>query len=279
LTNLLTFATVLFLILWHLALFSDHPVVLALAIGFFRPIVARTIHSLAQDPAQLKSDLERTPPIILLRATRDEASLVLGFTQSARFLVGKLFELVEGPQPPFRFWPMFKTVCVGTVLVAPFAFPLLKLLSATMPFPFGLNEVTLFAAGTLIPALAGGAFLTCSALVAFSVGYFNVTAWPKTIVEVDSAPIRTGCVITIFDEPVGSDSLRHAIYEHPSVQQAIGKIIAMAYEGPSPSNYQLTSNALTRKSLDEEQRERELYRVNQRKAWWHRLWENWRDGR
>jgi hypothetical protein len=174
----------------------------------------------------------RRTKIALFRATRDEASLVIGLAQSPQGLYGLIH--LKGIKPvnlaaaAFKFLALFglALVIANASLAA-----LERLVHGAAP-----AELKMFAVPVVAFGLIGVAHLLCGAAVAPAVGHTRIKDWLRTAVEVETSPPEATCEMTSYSylgvlEAKGG--LRHAIYDHSAVQRDIADTIRRILVGQS----------------------------------------------
>jgi pimeloyl-ACP methyl ester carboxylesterase len=174
-------------------------------------------------------------PVFLARATRDEASLTIGLTQSIHWMSAQLYALwqydfFEKPFPlliPRGVLALILLFLGGTALSAAVRAFLVPLLSVGQFW-----SVSAF----LAEAIAGLLYLLGYAIVALSVGLTEFWVWPGAMIEVDAAPRDKECSFKSYSEPdaIQTTSLRHGLYESLQVQWDIASIIRGVVEDSKP---------------------------------------------
>lgn len=174
-------------------------------------------------------------PVFLARATRDEAALAIGLTQSIHWMSAQLYALWEYN----IFGKPFHLLISRGVLVLIVLF----LGGAALWAAFWAFEVPSLSVGQFLSisaffaeAIAGLFYLLGYAIVALSVGLMEFWVWPSAMIEVDAAPRDKECSFKSYSEPdvVQTTSLRHGIYESLQVQWDIASIIRGVAEDSKP---------------------------------------------
>ena len=163
----------------------------------------------------------RNVPIFIFRANRDEAALALGAGQALAALARRIVDIVEDTRR--HFW---------------FAGPLTLVLSLlTLPIVLLFIETPEFTAtGVMVlvaiviqngTATAGLIYLSVYFALAASVGFWNVAAWPTTMIEIEPTP--PGRPVTFeaihLTDDYQNASLRHCLYDQRAVQRRVAEII------------------------------------------------------
>lgn len=169
------------------------------------------------------------PPIYLLRATRDEASLLIGFVQTFNWLSLVFARSHDITSSSFRRpvsyvgYAIAYLSCAGLGLKI--ATPLFSQIG--LLWPDGALQVLVI--GVYAPAIAGTVYLLGYTLLAFAVGHYNLLSWLTTSVEVDAAPPGRMCNLKVYSAlPAGG--LRHGLYEHEEVLKDVGTIVRDALQ-------------------------------------------------
>lgn len=172
---------------------------------------------------------QTTVPLYLLRATRDEASLILSIAQFFDWLCAGFSRSIDQSQFSVRRPARYAAFFV--------AWPLCLLLGATIAeHLFPLIELSLDGARTmaivlfvLTPAVAGVIYLFGYALLAAMVGHFDVSEWMTSELQVDAAPPNVRCSLIVYSltEVSPTGGLRHALYESDKVVKDIADIVRL----------------------------------------------------
>lgn len=179
-------------------------------------------------PATLHFDLpapEKNLPFHLIRATRDEAALAIGFAQGLNAFFAKILFMTEPDASPrdLRLKRNILSGLVSPLVGIPFAIPVLVvglLLHWKLP---AIAIAMLLFSSVAWPLLA----ILSYAALCFSVGMFKFRLWGQVVVEVDGAPPNNDShFISIADtDSLNGLGVRHGIYLLPEVHKAIVKII------------------------------------------------------
>ena len=157
-------------------------------------------------------------PLLLIRATRDEAAIALGVGQLIQTITGFIHNFVLRIYLPrfliFRFVPVVLVFCLSAVYA----------LQSIETAPKTLVEVQ----ESLIIAMIMTSAIHCLPLlvvfmgrliIAFIVGDWQFSRWPFTFIEIDAAPPESMC--TFFSCSQTESSMRHSIYQETEVQRII----------------------------------------------------------
>jgi hypothetical protein len=157
----------------------------------------------------------------LIRATRDEATLTIGFVQSVNSLIALLYAVYD-----FRTGRLLASIIVGS------AFGIVGIsIFDWIDARFGSLKLDVWQQILLVvifgSAAAGLLYVSAYALLAASVGFYKVSLWPISTIEVDSAPPRKECSIKCYSYLEESDaaSLRHGIYKLADVELDVALVI------------------------------------------------------
>jgi hypothetical protein len=175
-------------------------------------------------------------PTFVIRATRDEAALTIGFTQSVNALLRSVYKAFD-EVPSIR---RLSSWVPKIVSVATFAIVGLLALSRVVDYT-GTRELNTWQGIPLLAIFAsatgGGLLFICAyGLIALAVGFYDVRSWACSTIEVDAAPPEKQCSIKLYydlDDTEGN-SLRHGIYELASVQLDIASVIRAVAQGIEP---------------------------------------------
>ena len=146
-----------------------------------------------------------------LRATRDEASLVIGLAQSLNWLMASPIQWLEGG------WiARVKLLMVTLLLCLVFFYAGQHLPLSQFWKVFSMNLPT---------AVVGAFYLIGYSLVALSVGFDDIRSWPCTTVEVDSAP--QGWPVTMINLAEGTDpnDVRHSIHNRQGARRKLANML------------------------------------------------------
>lgn len=177
--------------------------------------------------------IPRRLPTFLLRATRDEAALVLGVGQALQVATAAIDGMLEEPFRTWRNLLLNLTLAVLFLLVAFLMVWLIPSLFKQLP-PVGWAQVA--SAAVIFDGIAALPIMIGRFVMAWSTGDWRVLEWPHTFVEVDVAPPDSACHFKSYAE-VGEESctaMRHGIYESPEVQTEIRQIIDSVSRGYEP---------------------------------------------
>lgn len=214
-----------------------------------QPLVGATVDLALQLIPPKHSNTEQSPlafsspiPFFLLRATRDEATLGLGFVQFLSGLLGWLFtnlgygytEHQKNYSRPFRTkllerWRnMRKLYPLGLLILY-----LLVTSKRTSALPFLLDG---FLVVTVLEFAAAVSSIAAFLLIASAVGFWDFTAAIWSNIEVDTVPEFQNCHIKSFGRLRGGeeDSLRHGLYDYADVKAEIAQIIGAVASGDEP---------------------------------------------
>ena len=144
--------------------------------------------------------------ILLLRATRDEASLTIGIAQSLRFLACEPAEKMSF----LSLWWLIPIAALCAVLI--------YISIKADELGWGL---VLTVAWPLLLALPSVIYLLGYCLLAMATGHSELLDWPFTLMEVEQAPPWTSCKFEMFLDLEGSVGMRHAIYTRADVLDRI----------------------------------------------------------
>lgn len=171
-------------------------------------------------------------PAFLIRATRDEAALVLAISQAAQYVTGKMHQILDETRLKLHAILLrgFMEVLLFVGICLPF---LLIYFSGDLALPdvyLGFVLLTFVQNGArVLPAMAG------RVIAAISVGDWKIARWPRTFIEVDPAPQDSACQFKSYSNiGASTSSLRHGIYEYETVQAEIRRIIEAVAAGNDP---------------------------------------------
>lgn len=166
-------------------------------------------------------------PILLIRATRDEAALAIGLAQSLHALSHTVYEAYDDIRS------IRSVLRVGAyVILTIIGYVTAIWVVGDHFYDHWQNSILVF---TFALGIAGLIYLGSYALIAFMVGFTNLRSWPARV-EVDAAPPNTVCAFKSYSNLSGIEatSLRHGIYELEDVQREIASIIESIADGATP---------------------------------------------
>lgn len=175
--------------------------------------------------------LHSSIPILLIRATRDEAALTIGLAQSLHALFHAVYEAYDAPLS-IRSVARAFFACVAFVIFTIIGFVTSIWVAGDHLYDHWQNRFLIL---TFASGAAGLVYLGSYALIALMVGFTNLRSWPATV-EVDAAPPNTVCAFKSYSDlgNIEATSLRHGIYELPDVQREIASIIQSIADGATP---------------------------------------------
>ncbi|KAE9625495.1 hypothetical protein [Parasedimentitalea maritima] len=181
--------------------------------------------------------IQDPPPILIIRATRDEAALITGFVQSINQLAKSAFEATEG----YNDGIFLRVASYACFIIFGYYLVLTIFEKAVLDELGTFSELLLFA--VFGPASAGALYLTSYSIVALSTGLTSFPLWFHHTVEVDAAPLETPVALKSYSDLEGltRSSLRHGIYDMPEVQADIASVINAVVRKKKPkflTNYQ-----------------------------------------
>lgn len=157
--------------------------------------------------------------VFLIRATNDEAALVIGLGQSISWLLRWFY---------LPFVDDGKKSTLPVVIV----FLLLLLGSWLVPNAFGLHDLTfwqrLAVSFAVIPGFFGALFLLGCLILGLVLGVLNPRYWMLGEPTADPTPPGIPCSFKSYSElyfPKPAASLRHGIYDDPRVRDDIVQVI------------------------------------------------------
>lgn len=211
---------------WAMA--SDaHPIIPYVA-SFVLPLLVGflffNLHQKVQTPENYLDFPKIYPSIAvhLIRGTRDEASLSIGFAQSLQAWIDGLYRAFDGgPSGGIRYGLSYAVFLVPAIL-----------LGATLYDDRPLSEAANFwIVYTLGFGIGAFVYLAAYALVAVAAGFTEIRYWPS-VVEIGESPPKTPCFIKSYsDMDESGATLRHKIYAVPDVQDDIASIIQRVVHG------------------------------------------------
>jgi hypothetical protein len=195
------------------------------------PAIFGGVFRLFQSPAFADIGFPAIHPSVamfIIRATRDEAALTIGLTQSIHAISRSIYQAVEdahSSRARFSSWVFHATFLIIGICIAGW-------LAGHHLLDRWQNSVLII---TFSYGAASFIYLGSYALVALSVGFNDVRKWPATV-EVDAAPPNKECSFKSYSDVAGIErtSLRHGIYDLPAVQQEISSIIQAIAHGAMP---------------------------------------------
>ncbi|MDA9451231.1 hypothetical protein XI00_25880 [Bradyrhizobium sp. CCBAU 21359] len=218
--------------IWAIA--SDtHPFIPYVA-SFLLPVLIGglffNLHLRVQSPSDYLDFPKIYPSIAvyLIRGTRDEASLSIGFAQSLQALIDVLYRAFDGgPSGGVRFGLSYAVFLVPAVLLG-------AALYDDRPLSEAANFWIVYTLGFGIGAFV---YLGAYALAAAAVGFTEMRYWPS-VVEIGESPPKTPSFIKTYSDMDESDAtLRHKIYAVPDVQDDIASIIQRIVHGIDQTIY------------------------------------------
>ena len=185
----------------------------------------------------IRSDI----PTFILRATRDEAALTIGFTQSINALLRRVYRAFDEPS-----WT--NNANWLSKLIAFLAFYGLGTIALNSVFGAGeyadlysFQQVLLIFIFTI--GVASIVYIGGHTAIGLTVGSFNILSWASAIIEIDAVPPYKECSVRCFygDLEAGllrtgiqSGGLRHGIYDLPLAQINIAAVIRAVADDMSP---------------------------------------------
>ena len=148
--------------------------------------------------------------LFLLRATRDEASLAIGLAQSLNWLL----------TVPIRWWGGGWRARTKVLIVALLGAPVFIYAVNLLPLPKFWKGFMM----DLPTAIGGALYLVGYALVALSVGFYDIRSWPYTTVEIDSSPPWWPATMINLAEETNPNERRHSIHMRQEVSR---RLVAM----------------------------------------------------
>ena len=197
---------------------------LILTIGLFAFVTLAIIAKRAHDKS-----LRSSPPgprettVVLLRGSRDEATLVLAVAQVVNWSFYSFSKFHDVTMPTVRnpvTWLAYAGIfaaCLSAGVEMVFQLPLA--IGTGKP-----PEALLLGIFVYGPAVAGFIFLMGCLALAVATGFWGLRPWMVSTVDVETAPPNTACQLYVFSR-VESSSLRHRLYEDESVLQMVADLV------------------------------------------------------
>jgi pimeloyl-ACP methyl ester carboxylesterase len=174
-------------------------------------------------------------PTFIIRGTRDEANLTIGFAQSLNAFLSLFYRSFD-EVPKFDSLPSWLLKVVAMLVGLLLAGAVLRSISAYVDYPDTgmLQDAFLF---LLFGAASFGTiFIAGYSLIAFAVGFYNPARWPWSVIEVDSSLPDKECSIKCYHDldDIEPTAMRHGIYELLAVQADIALVVQAVADDRRP---------------------------------------------
>lgn len=163
--------------------------------------------------------------IILLRGSRDEASLLLSFAQVINWIFYKFAKFNDPTMPTVRkplTWLAYAVIYAACLLSGS---TLAIVLHDTFLAETSLDVMFPLALFVYAPAVAGLIFFVGFLAQVISTGFWDVRRWFTYSVEVETAPPGIACQMYVFSQ-IATTSLRHGLYEDETVLKMVAEIVS-----------------------------------------------------
>jgi len=233
--GLMAIATILYALYWTCicTIFANY-------INLYKPIVFATIIALKDlfafvlvtrialalsKKSKLPHSRESTDvPMILLRGTRDEASMVLSLAQLSDTLCSTfaIHQSTSGINIKKPLTIAGYACSYGICLIAGLK---LSITLGNALYP-GASTTLIGILGVFVyaPAIAGSIYTIGYSILAFSTGHLDIKSWPFSEIEVESEPLNKLCQMYTFSN-LEVPNFRHGIYNDHKVLKKVGEIV------------------------------------------------------
>jgi len=224
-------------ILTHLDRTWSVPWLVALLI-IVPPLIAALIYSLSLAgpiDSYVPAVIHPAIPIFIVRGSRDEAALTIGFTQAMNALVRLIYKAYDDVPHAWRITSWLGKAFGFLCFTAGGLFAI-RLFSSYLAIETLDNFHMIFLIGVWASAVGGLIYIVAYALTAFAVGFFNIRKWACSTVEVEAVPPERQCSIKCYADldDMKESSLRHGIYDLISVQMDVASVIQSVVDEVMP---------------------------------------------